>query len=459
MNEQSGKLLRRFQNARVYRRLMLFKQDMPISGAITVLPLMFIHPERTLFPLPNRVISFSNERRKHLIDRLARTLIEAKPPKRSVFIAYLPAVLNSQQGRHIIMVDNGEHAHSLWRKMQKIGRNFRALQRLFLKQRKVLCKAVRTPPKLCITMRFPTPPSSLSKQLISVLAILLALAACEESGVDSEELGPGLESVVLTLELSDNLSSGDNEESDPFVIEDVVLNDELLTVLVGFSGGCEPHSFKGTVDGAQRLSTNPVLSILLSHQANDDECEMWIRQSLTADISVVYPDQDVSNLVVTVVNASNTNQVSSANNVDLIIDDDRYNDALENRNADAVDAFELVSVDVTDDVLTVKTSVSGGCAVHDYQFFRRVNDVASSSNPVELTTLLRHEDNDDPCDSIFEDEVQVNFDALFGDLSLTGPVRVRVLNGSSDEELTSMVFTPGTRVQSGKPVQKSTDTN
>ena len=47
--------------------------------------------------------------------------------------------------------------------------------------------------------------------------------------------------------------------------------------------------------------------------------------------------------------------------------------------------------------------ISGGCVEHDYQLY--ISETFAESNPVQTWAYLVHDDADDPCDSIYEEEL------------------------------------------------------
>jgi hypothetical protein len=70
-----------------------------------------------------------------------------------------------------------------------------------------------------------------------------------------------------------------NAPRDPVTINDVKIIKDLLYLNVSYSGGCEEHIF--TLIAAAFMESNPVqVNVLLSHEDNNDPCEMWITQDL-----------------------------------------------------------------------------------------------------------------------------------------------------------------------------------
>ena len=71
---------------------------------------------------------------------------------------------------------------------------------------------------------------------------------------------------------------------DPFTINRVTLNGDLLKIKVSYSGGCKEHIF--TLISSGFMESNPVqVNLVLSHNANNDSCEAWLTEDLSFDLS------------------------------------------------------------------------------------------------------------------------------------------------------------------------------
>ena len=97
----------------------------------------------------------------------------------------------------------------------------------------------------------------------------------------------GITFLLLTIGLSGCITSIDdiilddsyyqNALRDPFNLNSVELKKDILLVNISYSGGCEEHEFD--LVGTSFMESNPVqVDVLLSHDANNDTCEMWITQ-------------------------------------------------------------------------------------------------------------------------------------------------------------------------------------
>ena len=68
-----------------------------------------------------------------------------------------------------------------------------------------------------------------------------------------------------------------NASRDPITINDVKIIKDLINLNVSYGGGCEEHIF--ALVASAFIESNPVqVNVLLSHEDNNDPCEMWITQ-------------------------------------------------------------------------------------------------------------------------------------------------------------------------------------
>lgn len=72
-----------------------------------------------------------------------------------------------------------------------------------------------------------------------------------------------------------------------------------------------------------------------------------------------------------------------------------------------LDAFQLDSVEVAGDSISMNVSHSGGCSEHEYTLFMSPAAFLESF-PVQANLFLRHDDNDDPCDGLFTSRISFN---------------------------------------------------
>jgi len=70
---------------------------------------------------------------------------------------------------------------------------------------------------------------------------------------------------------------------DPLTINDIRLIKNHLEFNISYGGGCEEHEFQ--LYSTSFMESYPVqVNILLSHEDNDDPCDMWITETLIFNI-------------------------------------------------------------------------------------------------------------------------------------------------------------------------------
>ena len=80
--------------------------------------------------------------------------------------------------------------------------------------------------------------------------------------------------IILNDELYQNASK------DPFTINNVILENDILKINITYTGGCEEHDFM-LIGTTSFMESNPVqINILLSHNANNDPCDALINEEL-----------------------------------------------------------------------------------------------------------------------------------------------------------------------------------
>lgn len=72
---------------------------------------------------------------------------------------------------------------------------------------------------------------------------------------------------------------------DGLVLSHAGLRDDKVLLDIAYSGGCKPHDFQLSWDGKFLKSKPPAIVLMLSHNANGDECEMFIQERLEFDLS------------------------------------------------------------------------------------------------------------------------------------------------------------------------------
>ncbi|UKN02820.1 hypothetical protein K6119_04725 [Paracrocinitomix mangrovi] len=112
--------------------------------------------------------------------------------------------------------------------------------------------------------------------LIFGLALLM-ISACGNSKETATS-----DKVTKTAVLADNL---DEYRSASTNIEKVSIDENVMTLIVSYSGGCEKHEFSLVGSTALMKSLPPKRNILLQHKNNDDNCREYITDTLQFDIT------------------------------------------------------------------------------------------------------------------------------------------------------------------------------
>jgi hypothetical protein len=74
-----------------------------------------------------------------------------------------------------------------------------------------------------------------------------------------------------------------NAPRDKFVFNSVKLHQNLLKINISYSGGCEEHLF--LLVATSFMESYPVqVNVLLSHEDNNDPCDMWITKTLVFNL-------------------------------------------------------------------------------------------------------------------------------------------------------------------------------
>ena len=111
-------------------------------------------------------------------------------------------------------------------------------------------------------------------------AVYLAISACDTSR--PTEPDPTLDSgrIILTFGQPTNMWP-----NDPFTLISAEVLGDTLEVIVEYSGGCVEHDFRLLCYGSWMESMPVQVGILLSHNANNDNCDAIIRQMLRFDLT------------------------------------------------------------------------------------------------------------------------------------------------------------------------------
>jgi len=73
--------------------------------------------------------------------------------------------------------------------------------------------------------------------------------------------------------------------NDAYTVAEFSVQDDVLTVFVSYSGGCETHSWELCWDGSIAESMPQQVWFELGHEANNDTCEAMVSEEIAFDIS------------------------------------------------------------------------------------------------------------------------------------------------------------------------------
>jgi hypothetical protein len=82
--------------------------------------------------------------------------------------------------------------------------------------------------------------------------------------------------------------------TDPVTIDSAKTGNLTLVLFVSYSGGCATHEFQLYAENSFAESAVPQAYLYLGHNANGDNCEAWIQETLTFDLqplTEIYRDQ------------------------------------------------------------------------------------------------------------------------------------------------------------------------
>lgn len=72
---------------------------------------------------------------------------------------------------------------------------------------------------------------------------------------------------------------------DPLFVSDAVINQNILTLSIGYSGGCREHIVNLYAYTGIMKSNPPQMSLVISHQSNGDNCEAYYSSKIQFDLT------------------------------------------------------------------------------------------------------------------------------------------------------------------------------
>jgi hypothetical protein len=112
--------------------------------------------------------------------------------------------------------------------------------------------------------------------------LLLFLTGCSEEQVVNPPADPEIKNIrFLPVLINDSLYT------DPAVIVSANIENDILKLIVNYTGGCKEHYLELYSEMAFLESIPVQLNMKLSHNANDDICDRLVRDTLYFDLKTV----------------------------------------------------------------------------------------------------------------------------------------------------------------------------
>lgn len=143
------------------------------------------------------------------------------------------------------------------------------------------------------------------RTIITILLLsIIILSACEK-----ENISETAKNIKLTIDASHYFAAIETESyGDPFEIDNVLKEENMLYIDTKYGGGCKEHSFE-LIWGGDFIKTNPPsIGIVLVHGANNDMCQAYLSDKLKIDLKELMGIEYTSLWGVYVINAYNGNE-------------------------------------------------------------------------------------------------------------------------------------------------------
>jgi hypothetical protein len=152
----------------------------------------------------------------------------------------------------------------------------------------------------------------MKQPLYLALALLaLTILSCN----DNDSRNPETETLVHLNKSSKDyaqiLSNPSVENSDPFELNDVEFEEGIIQISVSYSGGCKPHNFTITWDETIRSSNPPVMNLIVTHDANGDNCEAYITETIEFSLDHLLDSISITNLSISAYSGYSQNDTTT----------------------------------------------------------------------------------------------------------------------------------------------------
>ena len=151
----------------------------------------------------------------------------------------------------------------------------------------------------------------MKKFFVFLSIVFLGLSACNQ---DPVEVNPNVIKATKNKSAYDEVmqNRGTSKGSDTFTILDATISNELLTITVQYSGGCENHEFEAIWNGGFYPTAVPpsLAPVVITHNANGDLCEAAITKVLQIDVKSLFgSDYSTDNFIPILENGSSDQSV------------------------------------------------------------------------------------------------------------------------------------------------------
>lgn len=137
--------------------------------------------------------------------------------------------------------------------------------------------------------------------ILLVFALVLFTLSCnnnEDTPIIVDGLNNSAKSEVI-LRINKNLFGDINSNrknslatGDPFTINSVKKEDDLLKVNLSYGGGCKNHTFEIIWDGVIYKEEPCFINLLIIHNGNGDFCEAYITETITINLKQLIGDTE-----------------------------------------------------------------------------------------------------------------------------------------------------------------------
>lgn len=212
---------------------------------------------------------------------------------------------------------------------------------------------------------------------------------------------------------------------DPFSLRAATIRGNTLTIELEHGGGCAEHDYELFMSPSVFLESFPVQADLhLRHNANGDLCRALIRKELTFDLTPIgelhgHPNDPI------ILNVHDYYTEEPGERIPVRWDRSVVQ-ITDTAPADLqLDPFRLHGATIDGDTLTLSVEASGGCRHHNYELFMSPGGF-SKSIPPQADLYIRHDGDDDPCDSLVRADLGFDLSPVSELFGRPGPIVLNI---------------------------------